>query len=33
MQKALKGEAIVDYCEPLITQHMEASDWMLIAYV
>jgi hypothetical protein len=23
--KALKGEAIVDYCEPLITKQMEAS--------
>jgi hypothetical protein len=23
--KALKGEAIVYYCEPLITQQMEAS--------
>jgi len=23
--KALKGEVIVYYCEPLITQHMEAS--------
>ena len=23
--KALKGEAIVHYCEPLITLHMEAS--------
>jgi len=23
--KALKGEAIVSYCEPLITQKMEAS--------
>jgi hypothetical protein len=25
MCKALKGEAIVYYAEPLITQHMEAS--------
>jgi hypothetical protein len=24
--KALKGEAIVNYCEPLITQHMRASN-------
>ena len=24
--KALKGEAIVYYCEPLITQQMEASS-------
>jgi hypothetical protein len=24
--KALKGEAIVNYCEPLITQQMKASD-------
>jgi hypothetical protein len=24
--KALKGEAIVHYCEPLITQQMEASS-------
>jgi hypothetical protein len=24
--KALKGEAIVNYCEPLITQHMRASS-------
>jgi hypothetical protein len=23
---AFKGEAIVHYCEPLITQQMEASD-------
>jgi len=23
--KALKGEAIVSYCEPLITQQMKAS--------
>jgi len=23
--KALKGEAIVNYCEPLITQQMKAS--------
>jgi len=23
--KALQGEAIVSYCEPLITQHMKAS--------
>jgi len=24
--KAFKGEAIVDYCKPLITQQMKASD-------
>ena len=30
--KALKGEAIVHYAEPLITQQMEASDSGKIRY-